>query len=98
MEMRVFGRTGMQLSVLGLGCGTVGELMVRGDPFDQEHIMARAIAVGVNYLTPRCSTATANRQRISNRVPGSIPGVTSMQIKHLAEARESQSIRRVQAL
>ena len=96
MEKRVFGRTGMQLSVLGLGCGTVGELMVRGDPFDQEHIMARAIAVG--YLTPRCSTATANRQRISNRVPGSIPGVTSMQIKHLAAARESQSIRRVQAL
>ena len=96
MEKRVFGRTGMQLSVLGLGCGTVGELMVRGDPFDQEHIMARAIAVGVNYLTPRCRAA--NRQRISNRVPGSIPGVTSMQIKHLAEARESQSIRRVQAL
>ena len=32
MEMRVFGRTGMQLSVLGFGCGAVGGLMVRGDP------------------------------------------------------------------
>jgi hypothetical protein len=32
MEMRTFGRTGMQLSVLGFGCGAVGGLMVRGDP------------------------------------------------------------------
>jgi aryl-alcohol dehydrogenase-like predicted oxidoreductase len=24
MQMRVFGRTGMQLSVLGFGCGAVG--------------------------------------------------------------------------
>jgi hypothetical protein len=36
MEMRVFGRTGMQPSVLGFGCGAVGGLMVRGDPLDQE--------------------------------------------------------------
>ena len=36
MEMRVFGRTGMQISVLGFGCGAVGGLMVRGDALDQE--------------------------------------------------------------
>ena len=36
MEKRVFGRTGMQLSVLGFGCGAVGGLMVRGDALDQE--------------------------------------------------------------
>ena len=36
MEMRVFGRTGMQLSVLGFGCGAVGGLMVRGDPVASE--------------------------------------------------------------
>jgi aryl-alcohol dehydrogenase-like predicted oxidoreductase len=50
MEMRVYGRTGMQLSVLGFGCGAVGGLMVRGDPRDQEHAIARALAVGVNYF------------------------------------------------
>jgi aryl-alcohol dehydrogenase-like predicted oxidoreductase len=50
MEMRIFGRTGMQLSVLGFGCGAVGGLMVRGDPLDQERTIARAIAVGVNYF------------------------------------------------
>jgi len=50
MEMRVYGRTGMQLSVLGFGCGAVGGLMVRGDPRDQERAVARALAVGVNYF------------------------------------------------
>jgi aryl-alcohol dehydrogenase-like predicted oxidoreductase len=50
MQLRVFGRTGMQLSVLGFGCGAVGGFMVRGDPTDQERIIARAIAAGVNYF------------------------------------------------
>ena len=50
MQLRVFGRTGMQLSVLGFGCGAVGGLMVRGDPLDQERTVARAIAAGVNYF------------------------------------------------
>src|SRR3954471_22152750 len=50
MEMRVFGRTGMQLSVLGFGCGAVGGLMVRGDAADQERTVARALAAGVNYF------------------------------------------------
>jgi aryl-alcohol dehydrogenase-like predicted oxidoreductase len=50
MQLRIFGRTGMQLSVLGFGCGAVGGLMVRGDPADQERTIARAIAAGVNYF------------------------------------------------
>ena len=50
MQMRVFGRTGMRLSVLGFGCGAVGGFMVRGDPADQERTIARAIAAGVNYF------------------------------------------------
>ena len=50
MQLRVFGRTGLQLSVLGFGCGAVGGLMVRGDAADQERTIARAIAAGVNYF------------------------------------------------
>jgi aryl-alcohol dehydrogenase-like predicted oxidoreductase len=50
MEKRVFGGTGMGLSVLGFGCGAVGGLMVRGDPQDQERSIARAIEAGVNYF------------------------------------------------
>ena len=50
MQLRTFGRTGMQLSVLGFGCGAVGGIMVRGDPADQERTVARAIGAGVNYF------------------------------------------------
>src|SRR4029079_11603539 len=50
MQLRAFGRTGMQLSVLGFGCGAVGGIMVRGDPADQERTVARAIGAGVNYF------------------------------------------------
>ena len=47
MEMRIFGRSGMKVSVLGFGCGAVGGLMVRGDALDQERTIARAIAAGI---------------------------------------------------
>jgi len=50
MEMRVFGRSGLRLSVLGFGCGAVGGLMVRGTPRDQERAVARALDAGVNYF------------------------------------------------
>jgi aryl-alcohol dehydrogenase-like predicted oxidoreductase len=50
MEMRPYGRTGMQVSVLGFGCGAVGGLMVRGDPRDQQRTVARALDAGVNYF------------------------------------------------
>src|SRR6266566_259561 len=50
METRVFGRSGMRLSILGFGCGAVGGLMVRGDPADQERAVARALEAGVNYF------------------------------------------------
>src|ERR1700736_5432227 len=50
MQLRVFGRTGMRLSVLGFGCGAVGGFMVRGDPAEQERTIARAIEAGVDYF------------------------------------------------
>jgi aryl-alcohol dehydrogenase-like predicted oxidoreductase len=50
MELRIFGRTGMRVSVLGFGCGAVGGLMVRGGADDQERTIARALDAGVNYF------------------------------------------------
>jgi aryl-alcohol dehydrogenase-like predicted oxidoreductase len=55
MEMRIFGRSGMKISLLGFGCGGVGGLMVRGTPADQERAVGRALDAGVNYF----DTATA---------------------------------------
>src|ERR1700759_878061 len=50
MQLRKFGRTGLEVSVLGFGCGAVGGLMVRGDHADQERTVAKALAAGVNYF------------------------------------------------
>jgi aryl-alcohol dehydrogenase-like predicted oxidoreductase len=68
MEMRVFGRTGMQLSVLGFGCGALCGLMVRGDPFDQERTIARAIAAGVNYFDTAVQYGNGESEKNLGRV------------------------------
>src|ERR1700749_5185697 len=68
MEMRVFGRTGMQLSVLGFGCGAVGGLMVRGDPLDQERTIARAIPAGVNYFDTAVQYGNGESEKNLGRV------------------------------
>src|SRR5499427_3611487 len=68
METRVFGRTGVRLSVLGFGCGAVGGLMVRGDPLDQERIIARAIAAGVNYFDTAVQYGDGESERNLGRV------------------------------
>jgi aryl-alcohol dehydrogenase-like predicted oxidoreductase len=68
MEMREFGRTGMRLSVLGFGCGAVGGLMVRGDPFDQERTIARAIDAGVNYFDTAVQYGNGESEKNLGRV------------------------------
>ena len=68
MEIRVFGRTGMQLSVLGFGCGAVGGLMVRGDPRDQERAVARAIEAGVNYFDTAVQYGNGESEKYLGRV------------------------------
>jgi len=50
METRVFGRSGMRLSILGFGCGAVGGLMVRGSPADQDRAIGLALDAGINYF------------------------------------------------
>jgi aryl-alcohol dehydrogenase-like predicted oxidoreductase len=50
METRVYGRTGMHISILGFGCGAVGGLMVRGAAADQEKAIGRALDAGINYF------------------------------------------------
>ena len=68
METRLFGRTGMQLSVLGFGCGAVGGLMVRGDPLDQERTIARALAAGVNYFDTAVQYGNGESEKNLGRV------------------------------
>lgn len=50
MQRRKFGTTGITCSVVGFGCGSVGGLMVRGEPAEQERAVARAIELGIDYF------------------------------------------------
>ena len=68
MEMRTFGRTGMQVSLLGFGCGAVGGLMVRGAPADQERAVARALEAGVNYFDTAAMYGNGESEKNLGRV------------------------------
>jgi aryl-alcohol dehydrogenase-like predicted oxidoreductase len=50
METRIFGRSGLRLSILGFGCGAVGGLMVRGSAADQDKAIGMALDAGINYF------------------------------------------------
>ncbi len=50
MEYRELGRTGLQVSMLGFGCGNVGGLIIRGTQQDRVQAVARAIEAGINYF------------------------------------------------
>ena len=50
MEYRAFGNTGLDVSVLGYGCGAVGGLMVRGEHRDMLRTVEYALESGINYF------------------------------------------------
>src|SRR5215207_9082675 len=68
MEKRTLGRTGLQVSVLGFGCGAVGGLMVRGNPADQERAVARALEAEVNYFDTAVQYGDGASERNLGRV------------------------------
>jgi aryl-alcohol dehydrogenase-like predicted oxidoreductase len=68
MEMRVFGRSGIKISILGFGCGAVGGLMVRGAPADQERTIGKALDAGVNYFDTAVQYGNGASERNLGRV------------------------------
>jgi aryl-alcohol dehydrogenase-like predicted oxidoreductase len=68
MEKRVYGRSGMQVSLLGFGCGAVGGLMVRGAPADQEKAIARALEAGINYFDTAVQYGNGESEKNLGRV------------------------------
>jgi aryl-alcohol dehydrogenase-like predicted oxidoreductase len=68
MDIRTYGRTGMQVSLLGFGCGAVGGLMVRGAPADQEKAIARALEAGVNYFDTAVQYGNGESEKNLGRV------------------------------
>jgi aryl-alcohol dehydrogenase-like predicted oxidoreductase len=68
MERRILGRTGLEVSVLGFGCGAVGGLMVHGNPSDQERAVARALELGINYFDTAAMYGNGESERNLGRV------------------------------
>src|SRR5262249_40687736 len=68
METRTFGRTAVNLSILGFGCGAVGGVMVRGAPADQERAIARALEAGVNYFDTAVQYGNGESEKNLGRV------------------------------
>jgi L-galactose dehydrogenase/L-glyceraldehyde 3-phosphate reductase len=50
MEYRQLGRTGLEVSTLGFGCGAVGGLLIKGDRKEMVRVVARAVELGVTYF------------------------------------------------
>lgn len=67
MQTRVFGRTGLELSILGFGCGAVGGLMVRGTAADQDRAIGRALDAGVNYFDTAVQYGNGESERALGR-------------------------------
>jgi len=50
VEYRTLGRTGLKVSAIGFGCGSIGGLLIRGEAATQRRTVARAIEAGINYF------------------------------------------------
>ena len=50
MQFRDFGKTGIQVSALGFGCGRVGGLLINGSENDRRRAFDAALAGGINWF------------------------------------------------
>src|SRR4051794_28314163 len=50
MQYRSLGRTGLQVSEIGFGCGNTAGLLTGGQYEEQRRAIERALAVGINYF------------------------------------------------
>lgn len=72
MEQRAFGHTGLKLSMLGVGCGAVGGLMVRGAVAEQERAIGRALDAGVNYFDTAVQYGDGKSEENLGRILGAL--------------------------
>lgn len=68
MHQKRLGRTGLEVSALGFGCGAVGGLMIKGNAADQERAVARALELGINYFDTAAMYGNGESERNLGRV------------------------------
>jgi len=72
MEQRALSLTGLTVSALGFGCGSVGGLMVRGTAAEQRRAVARALEAGVTYFDTAPSYGDGRSEENLGRVLGEL--------------------------
>lgn len=50
MKYRTMGKTGLRVSEVGFGCGSIGGLMIRGSHKEQVEAVELALNLGINYF------------------------------------------------
>ncbi len=92
MQTRKLGRTGIEVSALGFGCGAVGGLMVRGSPADQERAVARALELGITYFDTAAMYGNGESERNLGRVLKSLKPELTLGTKVRVPAAERRRI------
>ena len=92
MQTRTLGRTGLEVSVLGFGCGAVGGLMVKGTAADQERAVARALELGINYFDTAAMYGNGESERNLGRVLKSLKPKLYLGTKVRVPAAERRNI------
>jgi len=93
MEYRMLGKTGLRVSALGFGCGNVGGLMIRGAPADQEHAVARAMELGINYFDTAPSYGNGQSEQHLGRVLKTLNAEVYVGTKFRVEPTELGEVR-----
>jgi aryl-alcohol dehydrogenase-like predicted oxidoreductase len=93
MEYRTLGKTGLRVSTLGFGCGNVGGLMIRGTSADQEHAVARALELGINYFDTASSYGNGQSEQNLGRVLKTLRAEVYVGTKFRVEPAETGDIR-----
>ena len=85
MEYRNLGRTGIKVSEVGFGCGSVGGLLIRGDYSDMVRSVAWAIEQGITYFDTARSygdgQSETNLGRILNELNPNVVVGTKVQLR-----------------
>ena len=93
MDYRPLGKTGLQVSTLGFGCGNVGGLMVRGTPAERERAVARALELGINYFDTAPAYGDGQSERHLGQVLRALKPDVYVGTKFRLQAAELSDIR-----
>jgi len=94
----MLGRTGLEISSLGFGCGAVGGLLVAGTASEQKAAVAQAVALGVNYFDTAAlygnGTSETNLGRVLSELGLDVLVGTKVRVDRASSVSVSEQIAR----